>query len=76
MSSEAPSDPIEEELHRLEQQVGELVDLCRRLKIENRALHARMKVLSGARAQLLQRNEMARNRVESIVSRLRGMEHG
>ncbi len=76
MGSEAPNDSIEKELRRLEQRVEELVDLCRQMKVENRALHARMGILSGERAQLLQRNEMARNRVESIVSRLRGMEHG
>lgn len=76
MATDASKEPIEEEFRRLEQRVAELVDLCARLKDENRVLRGRIDTLSGERAQLLQRSEMARNRVESIVSRLRGMEHG
>lgn len=76
MANDAPKDSIEEEFRRLEQRVAELVELCGRLKDENRVLRGRVESLTGERAQLLQRSEMARNRVESIVSRLRSMEHG
>ncbi|HQU16845.1 MAG: TIGR02449 family protein [Chromatiales bacterium 21-64-14] len=76
MASENPNDVAEEEFRRLELRVDELVRLCERLKAENQALNARLDVLSQERAQLVQRNDLARSRVESMVTRLRTMEHG
>lgn len=76
MATENPNDAAEEEFRLLERRVDDLVRLCERLKAENQALNARLDVVSQERAQLIQRNDLARNRVESMVTRLRTMEHG
>ena len=61
-------------INRLEQQVNELLDLCKRLGDENSDLRAQLKHLSGERATLLEQKERARTQVEAMISRLRSME--
>mgnify|MGYP001606562130 CR=1 FL=1 len=61
-------------INRLEQQVSELLDLCKRLGDENSDLRAQLKHLSGERATLLEQKERARTQVEAMISRLRSME--
>ena len=46
------------------------------LKEENRALRQRQESLMSERANLLQKNEQVRARVEAMIGRLKGMEHG
>ena len=65
---------IESELERLERRVGELLALCQRLREENRSLQDRQEQLATERAQLIQRNELVRARVEAMISRLKSME--
>lgn len=55
--------------------VEELVRLCNRLREENNALRARQSLLLAERVQLLDRNNLARDRVESVIARLKNMEH-
>jgi len=66
----------EDHLARLERQVAELISLCQRLREENRSLRAQQDHLVGERARLIEHNELARTRVEAMVSRLKAMEHG
>lgn len=74
---DAPANPpLETELHRLEEQLDELLAIVARLQEENRALRNRQDALAGERATLLQKNEQARVRVEAIIGRLRTMEAG
>ena len=61
-------------INRLEQQVSELLDLCKRLGDENSDLRAQLKHLSGERATLLEQKERAHTQVEAMISRLRSME--
>jgi cell division protein ZapB len=64
------------ELERLEKRIDSLVDVCDQLKEENKSLRARQDTLTAERANLLQKNEQVRARVEAMVSRLKAMEHG
>jgi cell division protein ZapB len=70
------ANPVEPELQRLEERVGELLGLVRQLAEENLALRNRQDSLSTERAALLHRNEQVRGRVEAMIGRLRTMETG
>ena len=67
---------IETELRQLELRVDQLVRLIAQLKEENRALRLRQETFSTERANLLQKNEQVRGRVEAMIGRLRTMEQG
>ena len=54
--------------------MGELIELCQALAAENRTLRLRERALAVERAALLERNELAQSRVESIIDRLRALE--
>ncbi len=56
--------------------MDELVATIGQLKEENRALRQRQETLMTERANLLQKNEQVRARVEAMIGRLKGMEHG
>ncbi|TVQ87655.1 MAG: TIGR02449 family protein [Chromatiaceae bacterium] len=58
----------------LEQQVEELIRLCDRLREENASLRASQEHLVAERADLIEKTELARSRVEAMVARLKSME--
>lgn len=64
------------DLDTMERQVDELIHTCRRLREENASLRARQEILVGERAELIEKTELARSRVESMISRLKAMEEG
>jgi cell division protein ZapB len=68
--------PVETELKKLERRIDDLVTIVTQLKEENRALHQRQDALTSDRANLLQKNEQVRARVEAMIGRLKAMEHG
>ena len=68
------SNPQIEKLALLEHQVEELVALTQVLGKENRALRAQQKNWSVERAKLIEKNELAKSRVESMISRLKALE--
>ncbi|CAH9016226.1 TIGR02449 family protein [Candidatus Nitrosacidococcus sp. I8] len=61
-------------IEQLEQQVNELITLCNQLKGKNQILHDRVMELSLERTKLIKQTEFARNKVESMIARLRSME--
>lgn len=65
---------LRDDLLQLEQRVERLVDLCALLREENRVLRHSQDTLSAERASLLEKNEMARSRIEAMISRLKAME--
>jgi cell division protein ZapB len=75
MSTEQKSQHIELELQRLQKRLDELVKVCGQLKEENRSLKQRQDILMSERANLLQKNDQVRGRVEAMINRLKGMEH-
>jgi cell division protein ZapB len=62
------------ELRALEARVDELVDKCRRLADENKALRSQHGHLIAERAALIEKTEHARTRVEAMIARLKAME--
>ncbi len=69
---------FEHELKRLEKRVDALVKVCDQLQVqdENKSLKQRQDVLTAERANLLQKNEQVRARVEAMIGRLKAMEQG
>ena len=60
----------------LEENIDRLVRICERLEDENRALRDQQNSLIAERATLVEKSELARSRVEAMITRLRGMETG
>lgn len=58
----------------LNTQVEALVNKCERLKQENLALQEQQRELVSERAKLLEKNELARTRIEAMIARLKAME--
>ena len=67
---------FENDLKRLEDRLDDLVVICDRLQIENKSLKEQQDSLSKERANLLQKNEQVRIRVEAMIVRLKSMEQG
>lgn len=64
------------ELKHLEERLHEVLDLCDKLKEENRSLRDNQESLVTEKAQLVQRNEQVRTRVEAMITRLKSLEQG
>lgn len=62
------------QLQVLEQKIDELITLCRQLNRENQALKADSASWQSERQDLMEKNELARTRVEAMINRLRTME--
>ena len=62
------------ELRALEARIDELIRACTSLKEEHRLLRAHRDSIQAERARLLERNEAAKARVESIIGRLKSLE--
>jgi len=58
----------------LEVRLFELIQLCEHLKAENIALRSKQAALLSERSELVDKNELARERVETILSRLKELE--
>lgn len=61
-------------LKDLENKIDELIALCAELKRENRALKSEIAGFREERRELLDKNELARSKVEAMIDRLRTME--
>ena len=59
---------------RLEARVDELINAISELSNENRALRDQQSNLMAERAALIEKSELARSRVESMIARLKAME--
>jgi cell division protein ZapB len=59
---------------KLENRIDELITICDQLKSENSVLRERQNLLLDERNRLIEKADMARGRVESILTRLRSME--
>ena len=62
------------ELKALEQKIDDLINLCANLNSENVALKADANDWLEERQQLVDKNDLAKTKVETIISRLKAME--
>ncbi len=64
----------DKQLQALEQKVDQLIELCHQLNRENQALKAENAGWRQERQDLIDKNELARSKVEAMINRLRAME--
>ena len=74
MGNSEPSGISEQDLRALEVRVEELIRVSQQLKTENRSLRLREASLLEERAGLIEKNELARDRVEAMINRLKSLE--
>ena len=75
IQSQAQTRPMEE-MDILERRVNELIARTEQLARENKALRTQQDNWSVERAKLIEKHELAKNRVESMIGRLRSLENG
>ncbi len=74
MIEDEMKESTELDLRKLELQIEELIRACAYLKDENTSLRARQDSLVAERASLIEKTELARTRVEAMITRLKSME--
>jgi cell division protein ZapB len=62
------------QIKELEKKIDELIGLCRELNRENQSLKVDNSGWHQERQDLIEKNEVARNKVEAMIDRLRTME--
>ena len=62
------------DLEALEEKVDELIALSEVLVEENQVLKAKQQSWTTERAKLVEKNELAKTRVESMITRLRALD--
>ena len=66
----------EDDLRQLEAKIDDLIATVGQLKNENTSLRNQQEKLVAERSQLIDKTELARSRVEAMISRLRSLELG
>jgi len=74
MSQKEQNTAVEVDLKALEVRVEELIRACEYLKQENQTLKVAQESLVAERAALVEKTELARNRIEAMISRLKSLE--
>ncbi len=64
-----------QEFELLAKKVSRLAKYCMQLEADNNVLRQQQDDWHQERARLLQKNDLAKNRVEAMISRLRALEH-
>lgn len=68
------SDPFLADWAMLKSKVQDLLSLTETLARENKALRTQQRNWSAERAKLIEKNELAKSRVESMITRLKALE--
>ena len=58
----------------LEAKVDELIGLCETLAAQNKELREERRSLRAERARLMERNDQAKNKIETMISRLKTLD--
>lgn len=64
----------ENAINTLEDKLDQLIRLCDRLKEENEAYQEKESKWLRERTRLIEKNELARTRVEAMISKLKNLE--
>lgn len=64
----------EDGFESLNTKVDDLIDLCAQMKLENQALKASASSWQDERKELLEKNQEAKSKLESIRDRLKAMD--
>ncbi|MCK7543955.1 TIGR02449 family protein [Marinobacter bryozoorum] len=63
------------DLQAMADKLDRLIERCRKLEQDNAAMRELQDEWHRERAQLIQRNDLAKNRIEAMIGRLRALEH-
>ena len=74
MTQKEQAPAVEIDLKALEVRVEELIKACDFLKQENKTLKVTQENLVAERAALVEKTELARTRIEAMISRLKSLE--
>ncbi|MCP5162566.1 MAG: TIGR02449 family protein [Hahellaceae bacterium] len=69
------ADINEQQFEALAKNVRRLVKYCEQLEADNHILRQQQDDWHQERSRLMQKNDLAKNRVEAMISRLRALEH-
>lgn len=69
------SEHNDQNLNVFGEKVESLITLCQKLRQENQTLRANEQQWKQERASLIEKNEIARTRVEAMIGRLKALEH-
>lgn len=58
----------------LEHKIDELIKLCEQLSSENHSMKSKATQWTHERAKLVEKNELARAKIEAMISRLKSLE--
>ncbi|WP_067516272.1 TIGR02449 family protein [Endozoicomonas ascidiicola] len=64
----------EPDFNVLDRKISYLLELCERLTLENRQLRQQELSWKSEKAKLMENNDIARNKVELMIQRLRSLE--
>ncbi len=59
----------------LELKVNQLIEVCVTLEQKNKALLRENESIRQERSKIIQQNDMARSKVEAMITRLKALEH-
>ncbi len=65
-----------EDLRKLETRIDELINACQRLRQENQSLKSEHDVLNQRHVRLMEKTRVARERIETMIDRLKALERG
>lgn len=74
MTESEQKDPLDSEMERLSGRIDTMLRLCEELRVENQSLRSQRDQLTAERARLVEHLDIARTRVEAMVSRLKALE--
>lgn len=74
MQNDDVNNPLAQ-LDLLSTQLLELQEMCEKLQVENLSLREQQDELINQKAELIKKNDMARQRVEAMISRLKSLEN-
>lgn len=61
-------------VQRLSEKVDQLLSYCGKLEQDNASLRAQQNDWNAERNKLLQKNDLARNKIEAMIGRLKSLE--
>ncbi|WP_020410693.1 TIGR02449 family protein [Hahella ganghwensis] len=62
------------QLQQLSDKIDRLINKCKQLEADNHALRQLQEEWQQERMQLLQKNDLARSKIEAMISRLKALE--
>jgi cell division protein ZapB len=63
------------QLQQLSDKIDRLISKCKHLEADNNALRELQEDWQQERMKLLQKNDLARSKIEAMISRLKALEH-